>query len=151
MVGKHSRCHLIKTVANEKRTSFFLLRHIAYKADTRILETPAEDLKMWTELLFLLVFLYGDCVIVEVGDHTFPLESVKKYKDILYKSPNVKSDDYKTHGMSVCKNPGLPKEFQELCQTGDHQLVMKTLTEIHKICASMDECELCAHPACRCT
>ncbi|XP_073457155.1 guanylin-like [Aquarana catesbeiana] len=107
---------------------------------------------MWTKLLCLLVFLYvADSVIVEVGDHTFPLESVKKYKDILYKSQNVKSDENKIHGMSMCKNPGLPKEFQELCQTGDHQLVMKILTEISKICANIDECELCAHPACRCT
>ncbi|XP_072282760.1 guanylin-like [Pyxicephalus adspersus] len=104
---------------------------------------------MWTKLLCLLgLFYLSDCVVVKVGDHTFSLETVKEYKEIIDKS-HVAADD-PTHQTEeqICQNKELPSELKELCQGRDTKEVMKIFGELGRICDSMDECEICANAAC---
>ncbi|XP_039364573.1 guanylin [Mauremys reevesii] len=83
---------------------------------------------------------FSDCVTVQVGKFSFPLESVKKLKDFMDNSHplNVRS-------APLCANSDIPKEFLDLCATPDADQI---LDELKPIARSPELCEICAFAAC---
>ncbi|XP_040182934.1 guanylin [Rana temporaria] len=103
---------------------------------------------MWIRLLCLLGLLYlGDGVTVKVGSHTFSLEAVKQYKQMMEKS-HVAADPTHHTEQQMCGNKELPSELQEVCHGTDTNEIMKTFGELGRISGSMDKCEVCAIAAC---
>ncbi|KAM5127145.1 guanylin-like [Mantella aurantiaca] len=104
---------------------------------------------MWSKLLCLLGLLYlADSVTVKVGHHTFSLKTLKEYKALADRGHMGANQPIHQTGEQRCQDKELPGELQELCQGQDTQEVLKTFTELDRICGSMDECEICANPAC---
>ncbi|XP_075461913.1 uncharacterized protein LOC142497684 isoform X2 [Ascaphus truei] len=95
-----------------------------------------------------LVMLFGLCnattmfqsFINEVGKFTFGLESVITLKELMEvdgKEPSVASQ-------FLCDDPKLPKEFHIVCEEDDASDIFVKL----EAASNVDECELCANPAC---
>ncbi|XP_056399650.1 guanylate cyclase activator 2B-like isoform X1 [Hyla sarda] len=75
----------------------------------------------------------------KVGKFTFMLESVLKLKDLLQEE----IEDLDHAATEACENPKLPEEFHVVCAEIDAPNIFVQL-----INTAMDECEICANPAC---
>ncbi|XP_056399651.1 guanylate cyclase activator 2B-like isoform X2 [Hyla sarda] len=75
----------------------------------------------------------------QVGKFTFMLESVLKLKDLLQEE----IEDLDHAATEACENPKLPEEFHVVCAEIDAPNIFVQL-----INTAMDECEICANPAC---
>ncbi|NWI54188.1 GUC2A protein, partial [Calyptomena viridis] len=79
------------------------------------------------------------------GDFKFPLESVKKLKELLHGNRTISPRlAVPTASLSVCEEKSLPEEFQALCKRDDAPLIFQRLS----LAAEDDLCELCANAAC---
>ncbi|XP_048374873.1 guanylin [Sphaerodactylus townsendi] len=83
----------------------------------------------------------SDAVTVKVGDFSFPLESVKKLKDLL----NAHHARSPRHVVTVCDDPDLPTEFQLICASPNSEALLKQLEAIAR---NSEVCEICANVAC---
>ncbi|NWS15051.1 GUC2A protein, partial [Pachyramphus minor] len=79
------------------------------------------------------------------GDLKFPLESVKKLKELM--------DDHRpisprlavpVAGRALCHEKSLPAEFQPVCKREDAHKIFQRLS----LAAEDDLCEICANAAC---
>ncbi|XP_006123698.1 guanylin [Pelodiscus sinensis] len=88
---------------------------------------------------------FSDCVTVQVGKFSFPLESVKKLKGLL-DSPVAKNPQLRSASFTPpCDNPDLPTEFQSLCAAPNADMIFQDLKPIAR---SPELCEICAFAAC---
>ncbi|NXA41852.1 GUC2A protein, partial [Eudromia elegans] len=96
-----------------------------------------------TVLVLLLLAHGARAVYVQDGDMKFPLESVKKLKDLMAKSrdinPRLKSI------WLPCEEKDLPEEFQSVCQRKDAPVVFERLNAAVQ---EIDLCEICVNAAC---
>ncbi|NXC36120.1 GUC2A protein, partial [Campylorhamphus procurvoides] len=79
------------------------------------------------------------------GDLKFPLESVKKLKELLATNSPVNPRvllPMATH--SLCHEKSLPEEFQPVCKREDALKIFQRLS----LAAEDDLCEICANAAC---
>ncbi|XP_073426209.1 guanylin-like isoform X2 [Dendrobates tinctorius] len=90
-------------------------------------------------LCALLLLVPGSPALkIQVGDFTFMLDSVLKLKHFLDGFGN----DMEAAAKEACHSPILPEEFRPVCVEDNPADIFIRLK------AAMDECELCAHPAC---
>ncbi|XP_075705026.1 guanylin-like [Rhinoderma darwinii] len=106
---------------------------------------------MWSRIVCLLALTHLSAgVIVKVGDFTFPLETVKKMKEVVDGSMStehhVQRDDIRSY-KDLCSNSALP-ELRDLCQTDQSNLMAETLRALGHVADRLDECEICAFAAC---
>ncbi|KAL8198533.1 UNVERIFIED_CONTAM: hypothetical protein K2H54_015227 [Gekko kuhli] len=80
-------------------------------------------------------------VTVKVGDYSFPLESVKKLKDLPSASPTQRSRSV----VRMCDDPKLPREFQVMCT---RPKARPLLARFAAIARDSEVCEICANIAC---
>ncbi|XP_005917928.1 guanylin-like [Astatotilapia calliptera] len=80
---------------------------------------------------------------VRVGDKSFPLEAVKQLKKIMELDENLGSHSDAHTFKTVCANPLVPQVFRPVCQKDEEVAVFSSLMVIN-----MNECEICANPAC---
>ncbi|XP_007526170.1 guanylin [Erinaceus europaeus] len=90
----------------------------------------------------------ADGVTVQDGEFSFPLESVKKLKEL--QEPQVPGmwNRKKFAGTLVpalCKNPQFPKELLSLCKETNAPEILKRLATIAE---DPSTCEICAFAAC---
>ncbi|NWV19767.1 GUC2A protein, partial [Origma solitaria] len=79
------------------------------------------------------------------GDLKFPLESVKKLKELMGGSRHINPRmmvPVATH--SPCQEKHLPEEFRPVCKRADADMVFTRLS----LAAGDDLCEICANAAC---
>ncbi|KAM9115741.1 guanylin [Pangshura tecta] len=88
---------------------------------------------------------FSDCVTVQVGKFSFPLESVKKLKNFVDDSVNGNPLPLSVRSTSLCANPDIQKEFLDLCATPDADQIFE---ELKPIARSPELCEICAYAAC---
>ncbi|KAM5246948.1 guanylin [Ctenodactylus gundi] len=105
---------------------------------------------MNTFLLSVLCLL-GACAVtagavtVQDGDFSFPLESVKKLKDLReLPEPKIKSRR-KTVFPPVCSYPGFPEELRPACTEPN---AVEILQRLEAIAQDPYTCEICAYAAC---
>ncbi|XP_075395493.1 guanylin [Tenrec ecaudatus] len=94
-------------------------------------------------------------VIVQDGDFSFPLESVKKLKGLQEFPPSGGGHHRKAimlaEGMAepgvpiLCSHPGFPKELRPLCKEPNAHEILQRLVAIAE---DPSTCELCAYAAC---
>ncbi|KAM8788084.1 guanylin [Rhynchonycteris naso] len=93
----------------------------------------------------------GEGVTVHDGKFSFPLESVKKLKDLQelreLQDPGTwrlrKFDDPVVP--TLCSHPSFPKDLKPLCKEPDAQEILQRLEAIAE---DPSTCELCAYAAC---
>ncbi|KAM4652667.1 guanylin-like isoform 2-T2 [Discoglossus pictus] len=91
----------------------------------------------------LLILLWGpgsQAIKIQVGKFTYQLDSVLKLKKLIEddgKDPTADTD-------YLCGDPKLPEEFLPVCDETDASDIFVKL----KAASSVDECEICANPAC---
>ncbi|KAG8569609.1 hypothetical protein GDO81_014479 [Engystomops pustulosus] len=91
-------------------------------------------------LCVLLVWFPGSpAKKIEVGNYIYMLESVLSLKDFLH----LDGRDLEVAAGEACNDPKLPEEFHEVCAEENAPDIFIQLVEL-----AMDECEMCAHPAC---
>uniref|UniRef100_A0A3Q0RTM6 Guanylate cyclase activator 2B n=1 Tax=Amphilophus citrinellus TaxID=61819 RepID=A0A3Q0RTM6_AMPCI len=82
-------------------------------------------------------------VWIRAGDRRFPLEAVKQLKKIVALDDNVGRHLDTNTVRAVCANPLLPQVFRPVCQRDEAGAVFSNL-----LATDMNECEICANPAC---
>ncbi|XP_060115096.1 guanylin [Heteronotia binoei] len=82
-----------------------------------------------------------DGVTVKVGDFQFPLETVKKLKDL----SSAPSAQRSRSGISLCDHPKLPTEFLTICASPKSRPL---LADLELIARDSEVCEICANIAC---
>ncbi|XP_073427344.1 guanylin-like [Dendrobates tinctorius] len=108
-------------------------------------------LNMWPRVLCLLALIHLSAgVIVKVGDLTFPLESVKKLKEVLgsrmVADDRAQGDDIPVYE-KICSSHVFP-ELRDLCDSEQTALIAETLRGLGRVADNMDVCEVCAFAAC---
>ncbi|NXF13038.1 GUC2A protein, partial [Smithornis capensis] len=79
------------------------------------------------------------------GDFKFPLESVKKLKELMDGHRPLRARlAVPTASHSLCEEKALPVEFQAVCKREDAPMIFQRLS----LAAEDDLCELCANAAC---
>uniref|UniRef100_A0A8C8SF15 Guanylate cyclase activator 2B n=1 Tax=Pelusios castaneus TaxID=367368 RepID=A0A8C8SF15_9SAUR len=97
-------------------------------------------------VVLLILVHSSQPVYVQDGEFQFPLESVKKLKELFDEDARTSSHMRgRPHFTSVCTNPDLPKEFQPVCQKEDGPLIFNRLKLVVQ---DMDLCEICTNAAC---
>ncbi|NWR07711.1 GUC2A protein, partial [Paradoxornis webbianus] len=87
---------------------------------------------------------------VQDGDLKFPLESVKKLKELMNGNRHINPRMMvpMAHGVSLgyspCQEKHLPEEFRPVCKREDAPLIFRRLS----LAAEDDLCEICANAAC---
>ncbi|XP_077167687.1 guanylin-like isoform X2 [Paroedura picta] len=107
---------------------------------------------LFAPMLLMLLMLTHSCwstVHVQDGNSAFPLESVKKMKEILGKEAkagpaSVRSQSPVTF-LRLCLNPELPKDLRPVCDREDAPAVFRRL---ELAVEDPDLCELCVNAAC---
>uniref|UniRef100_A0A8C0ZDL7 Guanylate cyclase activator 2B n=1 Tax=Cyanistes caeruleus TaxID=156563 RepID=A0A8C0ZDL7_CYACU len=99
--------------------------------------------------LKMLICLLGHTLIicrwVQDGDLKFPLESVKKLKELMDGSRHINPRmRVPMASYSPCQEKHLPEEFQPVCKREDAPMVFRRLS----LAAEDDLCEICANAAC---
>ncbi|XP_069567406.1 guanylin-like [Brachyistius frenatus] len=84
-------------------------------------------------------------VQVKVGDRSFPLEAVKRLKELMDLNRSVIPHLSGTSVAAVCSDPALPQVFRPVCREKGAGTVFSRL--VHIILSS-DLCEICANPSC---
>ncbi|XP_071431863.1 guanylin-like [Pithys albifrons albifrons] len=96
-------------------------------------------------ILVLLVLGHSSwAVYVQDGDLKFPLESVKKLKELMDGNRPINPRMVPMGSHSLCQEKSLPAEFQPLCKREDAPRVFQRLS----LAAGDDLCEICANAAC---
>ncbi|XP_017264142.1 guanylin [Kryptolebias marmoratus] len=98
-------------------------------------------------VLVLLVCVWREAlsVQVKVGDRSFPLEAVKRLKELMDVEDDVNPRLSETSTTAVCAHPLLPQVFRPVCQGKGAGMVFSRLAYI---IMSSDPCEICANPSC---
>ncbi|XP_074831825.1 guanylin-like [Carettochelys insculpta] len=96
-----------------------------------------------TVILLILVHS-SQPVYVKEGEFSFPLEAVKKLKELLDADakPLLMA---RTSLTPVCANPELPEVFQPVCQRENAHGIFSRLNIAVQ---DLDICEICANAAC---
>ncbi|XP_053433321.1 guanylin [Nycticebus coucang] len=91
-------------------------------------------------------------VIVQDGDFSFPLESVKKLKDLRElqepragKLRKLEPTPGESVVPEVCNNPMFPEELKPLCKEPNAEEILQRLEGIAE---DPSTCEICAYAAC---
>ncbi|KAM8927285.1 guanylin-like [Pelodytes ibericus] len=92
-------------------------------------------------VIFLLCGPPTDALKVQVGEFTYSLESVMKLKKLMDKD----SDEAAVAPHKLCSHSLLPEEFLPVCEKEEAPEIFVKLVEA---AYNLDECELCANPAC---
>ncbi|XP_004371934.1 guanylin [Trichechus manatus latirostris] len=93
----------------------------------------------------------ADGVTVQDGDFSFPLESVKKLKDLQGLQDPWIGKDRKARSASrsvvpvLCSYPEFPKELEPVCKEPNAQEILQRLEAIAQ---EPSMCEICAYAAC---
>nr|XP_056721570.1 guanylin-like [Euleptes europaea] len=100
-------------------------------------------------VLLLLTHISQAGVQVQDGELVFPLESVKKMKELLGKedkpgSSTGRSETQVTY-LQLCLNPELPKDLRPVCAKEDAPGIFRRL---ELAVNDPDLCELCVNAAC---
>ncbi|NXM66631.1 GUC2A protein, partial [Serilophus lunatus] len=97
-------------------------------------------------ILAILVLVHSSwAVYVQDGDLKFPLESVKKLKELMEGNRPINPRMVvPVASYSPCEEKSLPAEFQALCKRKDAPMIFQRLS----LAAEDDLCELCANAAC---
>ncbi|XP_027563614.1 guanylin-like [Neopelma chrysocephalum] len=97
-------------------------------------------------ILAVLVLVHSSwAVYVQDGDLKFPLESVKKLKELMDGNRPVSPRlvvPMASH--TPCQEISLPEEFQSVCKREDAHKIFQRLS----LAAEDDLCEICANAAC---
>ncbi|XP_060115698.1 guanylin-like [Heteronotia binoei] len=107
---------------------------------------------LFAPVMIVLLMLTHSCqstVQVQDGKFAFPLESVKKMKELLEKdtkpvSGSARSQTHVTF-LRLCLNPELPKDLRPVCDREDAADVFRRL---ELAVEDPDLCELCVNAAC---
>ncbi|XP_054427567.1 guanylin [Pteronotus mesoamericanus] len=84
-------------------------------------------------------------VTVQDGKFSFPLEAVKKLKDLQdLQEPNGRSF-YRPVVPTLCSYPNFPKELKPLCKERNARQILQRLEAIAE---DPSTCEICAYAAC---
>ncbi|XP_003415582.1 guanylin [Loxodonta africana] len=93
----------------------------------------------------------ADGVTVQDGDFSFPLESVKKLKD-LQELQKPRIGNHRKARLAagpevpiLCSNPEFPEELQPICKEPNAQEILQRLEAIAQ---DPSICEICAYAAC---
>ncbi|NWR51256.1 GUC2A protein, partial [Regulus satrapa] len=82
---------------------------------------------------------------VQDGDLKFPLESVKKLKELMDGNRHINPRMMvPMASYSPCHEKHLPEEFQPVCKREDAPMIFRRLS----LAAEDDLCEICANAAC---
>ncbi|XP_068923970.1 guanylin [Petaurus breviceps papuanus] len=82
-------------------------------------------------------------VTVQDGDFFYPLESVKKLKDL--QESGMRSRMAQGYGVYLCEDPDFPKDLKSICTRPDAAQVFQRLGAIAD---DWHTCEICAYAAC---
>ncbi|XP_074153718.1 guanylin [Sminthopsis crassicaudata] len=82
-------------------------------------------------------------ITVQDGDFSYPLESVKKLKDL--KQSGTRFRRVQDYDVYLCNNPDLPKDLKPICAQSDAGEVFQRLGAIAE---DSHSCEICAFAAC---
>ncbi|XP_008926931.1 guanylin [Manacus vitellinus] len=97
-------------------------------------------------ILAVIVLVHSSwAVYVQDGDLKFPLESVKKLKELMDENRPVSPRmvvPVASH--TLCQEKSLPEEFQSVCKREDAPKIFQRLS----LAAQDDLCEICANAAC---
>ncbi|XP_006123699.1 guanylin-like [Pelodiscus sinensis] len=97
-------------------------------------------------IMLLMLAHSSQPVYVKEGEFSFPLEAVKKLKELLDVDARSKPHMMaRTSFIPVCSRPELPKEFQDVCKREDVPLIFHRL---NLAVQDIDICEICANAAC---
>ncbi|XP_063291930.1 guanylin-like isoform X2 [Pelobates fuscus] len=111
------------------------LIHRAKSDRTRLLAVAMKSLVLSLFLILLLWEPGSHALKVQVGEFTYTVESVKKLKKLM-------DEDVSPH--DLCKTSKLPEEFLPVCEKEDAPDIFIKLEAAFNV----DECEICANPAC---
>ncbi|XP_044527360.1 guanylin [Gracilinanus agilis] len=89
-----------------------------------------------------LITLAGS-VTVQDGDFSYPLESVKKLKDL--QQSGMRSRSAQHYGVHLCAHPDLPKDLKPICDRPD---AAQAFQRLGAIAEDSHTCEICAFAAC---
>ncbi|NXF71394.1 GUC2A protein, partial [Sclerurus mexicanus] len=97
-------------------------------------------------VLAVLVLVHSSwAVYVQDGDLKFPLESVKKLKELMDGNRPVNPRMVVPMATSsLCQEKSLPAEFRPVCKREDAPKIFQRLS----LAAEDDLCEICANAAC---
>ncbi|KAM7030697.1 guanylin-like [Acridotheres tristis] len=99
----------------------------------------------WTVLAALVLLHISQAVYVQDGDLKFPLESVKKLKELMDRNGHINPRMMVPMGSySLCQEKHLPEEFRPVCKREDAPMIFRRLS----LAAEDDLCEICANAAC---
>ncbi|XP_029908276.1 guanylin-like [Myripristis murdjan] len=96
-------------------------------------------------LLVLSVWSGSLGVHVKDGDRSFPLEAVKKLKELMDLDAHISPHVAGTGVGVVCSDPALPAVFLPVCQESGTAVIFSRLA---RIITPSDPCEICANPSC---
>ncbi|KAM4652269.1 guanylin-like [Discoglossus pictus] len=97
-----------------------------------------------TLLVLALTWWISQAVYVKDGKATFPLESVKKLKE-LYEAKTWSPRLAASKPALICNNENLPVDFKNMCKMGTAPQVFPRLL---RVAENMDLCEICFQKAC---
>ncbi|EHA99301.1 Guanylin [Heterocephalus glaber] len=84
-------------------------------------------------------------VTVQDGDFSFPLESVKKLKDLREIQEPAVEGRRKLVALPLCSHPGFPEELRLVCREPNAPDILHRLEAIAQ---DPSTCEICAYAAC---
>ncbi|KAL2296639.1 hypothetical protein Nmel_015962, partial [Mimus melanotis] len=83
----------------------------------------------WTVLTVLVLVHISQAVYVQDGDLKFPLESVKKLKELMDGNRHINPRTMVPMGSySPCQEKHLPEEFQPVCKREDAPMIFRRLS-----------------------
>ncbi|XP_072472619.1 guanylin isoform X2 [Notamacropus eugenii] len=80
---------------------------------------------------------------VQDGDFFYPLESVKKLKDL--QESGMRSRKALGYGVHLCDHPDFPKDLKSICTRSD---AAQAFQRLGVIAENSRICEICAYAAC---
>ncbi|XP_071304907.1 guanylin [Agelaius tricolor] len=99
----------------------------------------------WAVLAGLVLVHISQAVYVQDGDFKFPLESVKKLKELMEGNKHINPRMMVPMGSySPCQEKHLPEVFRPVCKREDAPMIFRRLI----LAAEDDLCEICANAAC---
>ncbi|XP_043846396.1 guanylin [Dromiciops gliroides] len=82
-------------------------------------------------------------VTVQDGDFSYPLESVKKLKDL--QQSRMRSRKAQDYGVFLCHHPDFPEDLKSVCDRPDSA---QAIQRLGAIADDPHTCEICAFAAC---
>ncbi|XP_053545821.1 guanylin-like isoform X2 [Bombina bombina] len=100
-----------------------------------------KSILLTTILILLMWGSVTQAIKIQVGKFTYSLESVNNLKKLMEEDGN----DGAQVAHKLCDDHRLPEEFYPVCQEVDAPEIFIKLVEAAN---NVDECEICANPAC---